>query len=144
MRNPFKGAEGLDERLSKVGMTRADVGALSKMTGASAGLSLSRMSKGKIPSSKTSQPHQSQETFLFDKPFWNKITPEHREGIREKYGITGDTPEPNKLYYPISRSARTSSRNPFSSSAERPELKRANIIPKSNQRSGESNEIRNI
>lgn len=44
---------------------------------------------------------QSPETYMYDKKFWDQITPDHRDGIKVKYGITSERPTPNKLYYPI-------------------------------------------
>lgn len=44
---------------------------------------------------------QKEDTFLFDKDYWNKISPAHRDGIRRKYGIRpGEMPDPNKVYDP--------------------------------------------
>ncbi len=42
------------------------------------------------------------ENFIYDKKYWNGISENHRQGIREKYGITSSRPEKNMVYYPAS------------------------------------------
>ena len=107
------------------------------------------MNKETSSSSKVQGTNQAQETFKFDKAFWNKITPEHREGIRTKYGISGDLPTPNKLYHPISHSERPSIRDQLnaprvSTFNRKPDSGKENLIATKNRKIGERNEIRNI
>lgn len=40
------------------------------------------------------------ESFLYDKSYWNKINENHRNGIREKYGIQSSKPEKGIVYFP--------------------------------------------
>lgn len=115
LRNPFKPKVGLDEKLSKMGMTKDEAIKLSRIPFShSSGSTSSASSKFGTTFSgqslnahgKSIEPKQSPDTYKFDKAFWNKITPEHRERIRSKYGIKSDLPEPNKLYHPVPRSKR--------------------------------------
>lgn len=141
IRNPFKEKAGIDERLSKIGMTKDEAMKLSNIPNVNSVNSKNGsnfINKKNVSSSKTHQPSQSPDTYKFDKAFWNKITPEHREGIRTKYGIKSDMPTPNKLYYPVPKSNRRIL-NPEPKINRRPqmEVKRAN--PK--QSNGVRNEI---
>lgn len=154
LRNPFKSQTKLDERLAKVQMTKEEAMSLSRIPTSKAnntqgGTSKSSMNKETSSSSKVQGTNQAQETFKFDKAFWNKITPEHREGIRTKYGITGDLPTPNKLYHPISHSERPSIRDQLnaprvSTFNRKPDTGKENLIATKNRKIGERNEIRNI
>jgi hypothetical protein len=111
VRNPFKGPKGIDERLANIGMSKNEAMALSKIPASSSVSSKGSSNNIKSPNStsnKASNSAQSPETFLYDKSFWNNISPEHREGIRVKYGIKSEKPTPNKLYQPLPRSERRS------------------------------------
>lgn len=154
LRNPLKGPRDLDERLSKAGMTKDEATSLSKLPGQKSANPNSNNAQsgrrsGNVENSKTQPSKQEQDTFLFDKSFWNKITPEHRDGIRTKYGITSNLPIPNKLYHPISHSKGLNRQNPLreshkSNTYRNPESNRTSKISKHNLKRGEGNEIRNI
>lgn len=149
IRNPFKAPKGIDERLAKIGMSKNEAMSLSKIPVSSAVSSNGGSNKSKTgnqPNYKGTQTNQSPETFLYDKSFWNKITPEHREGIRVKYGIKNETPTPNKLYQPLPRSERRSminSRNKSRAPSSKPipKIKKASQRPLRNQNNGARNEI---
>ncbi|HAZ13935.1 MAG TPA: hypothetical protein DCY86_14190 [Bdellovibrionales bacterium] len=57
----------------------------------------------KVPNSNSGNRSQKREkqSFQFDKKYWNSITPEHREGIKKKYGIDGNNITKNKIHYPL-------------------------------------------
>ncbi len=149
IRNPFKTPKGIDERLAKIGMSKNEAMSLSKIPVSNAVSSKSGFNKSKTAnqtSPKGSQPSQSPETFLYDKSFWNKITPEHREGIRVKYGIKNETPTPNKLYQPLPRSERrrmngTQNKLRATTSKPIPKFKKESQRPLRNQNNGARNEI---
>jgi len=149
LRNPFKESKGVDERLAKIGMTRNEAMSLSKIPTKEIGSS-NGTSKTQSISSQESFNRQEQETFLYDKSFWNKITPEHREGIRTKYGIKSDMPTPDKLYYPVNRSDKLNipkfrRKDHFSGQTyPKKEVSQLNKSSLNNLRKGERNEIRNI
>lgn len=150
LRNPFKGKTSLDERLSKIGMTKDDALKFSKLPmsqnqNSKAGSNSTKESRSlNIPFRNSAQGNfrnidrQSPDTYKFDKAFWNKITPDHREGIRTKYGIKEDMPNPNKLYHPVPKSERRF-RNPEPRISEAPkrDLKR----PNRNQVNGVRHEV---
>jgi len=73
---------------------------LSKLTSNS-----SKLNKTKTPEVKAKgdsiRSNQSKDTFVYDKKYWKAIAPNHKEGIRQKYGIKAQTPTSNKTYYPI-------------------------------------------
>lgn len=111
IRNPFKAPKSIDERLDKIGISKNEAITLSRIP-----VSNSIGKKGGSHNQFKANPNQSQakqspETFLFDKNFWNNISPEHREGIRVKYGIKNETPIPNKLYHPVTSSKSASTRS---------------------------------
>lgn len=149
IRNPFKEPKGIDERLAKMGMTRGEAHSLSKISSRSNNEGKSGTNKTNGGNLKAPLEKQKQETFLFDKKYWNKITPEHREGIRDKYGIKSELPTPNKLYRPIPEHER---RGPRSSSGSldinqgtrKPETNKLSHTLARNLKKGERNEIRNI
>ena len=149
IRNPFKKSVGVDERLAKIGMTRNEAMSLSKIPTKAMSAS-NGTTKTQYASPQESLNRQEQETFLYDKSFWNKITPEHREGIRTKYGIQSERPTPNKLYYPVNRSDKLNIPNfrrkdHFSGqTSPKKEVGQLNKLPLNNLRKGERNEIRNI
>jgi len=132
--------------LAQIGLTKDEAMSLSRMSSTNPISNQNGASKEKMVNSKDPQ---EQETFLFDKSFWNKITPEHREGIRAKYGITGHKPKPNKLYRPVPHSGRTSIRNSLGesripSSVRKPEISNVNQKNQPNKNTGKRNEVRNI
>lgn len=158
IRNPFKGPKGIDERLAKIGMSKNEAMSLSKIplsspVGSKGGFNKSKMSSPTSSANRStsrslsgSHSKQSPETFLYDKSFWNKISPEHRQGIKVKYGIKNDTPTPNKLYRPLPRSERTSVshmnkgyRDLYSQKA--PLTNKQFKRPLQNHKTGEQNEI---
>lgn len=148
-RNPFKKSEGIDERLAKMGMTRNEAMSLSKIPSKSNTTS-NGTTKTQNIGSEESFNRQEQETFRYEKSFWNKITPEHREGIRTKYGIRSEVPTPDKLYYPVNRSdkinipnAQRENRLSLQPSPAK-EVGQMNKPISNNPRKGEPNEIRNI
>ncbi len=149
LRNPFKEPEGVDDRLAKIGMTRNEAMSLSKIPTKEIGSS-NGSTKTQNANPQESFNRQEQETFRYEKAFWNKITPEHREGIRTKYGIKNEMPTPNKLYYPINRSDKLNIPNfrrkdHFSDhTSPKKEVSQLNKSPLNNLRKGERNEIRNI
>lgn len=150
IKNPFKEQPSLDERLAKAGMTREEAMTLSKIPTKGSSFIQKEASKSQATNSKESSERQEHETFRFDKAFWNKITPEHREGIRTKYGIKSEMPTPNKLYYPVSRSngldMKVNSREIRFSTPPLPkqEVRKTNKPPERNLNKGVRNEIRNI
>ena len=154
LRNPFKNTNNLDERLLKAGLTKEEARSLSKLpnqisTNSNSSNAKTGASNGNVENSKSTSPKQEQDTFLFDKSFWNKITPEHRAGIRTKYGITGDLPKPNKLYHPITRSRGLHKESTLREShqlksSRNPNARKINNVSKPNLKRGGENEVRNI
>lgn len=150
IKNPFKERSNLDDRLSKAGMTREEAMTLSKIPLKQNIPTRTGTNKNQTTSSQESFNKQEQETFRFDKSFWNKITPEHREGIRTKYGIKSEKPIPNKLYYPVSRSHGLNFKNPVREitfslpSSQKQEMSKTTKAPLKNPNKGERNEIRNV
>jgi len=156
LKNPFKNTTSLDERLIRAGMTKDEAKALSKIPTQNSSDSNRSNTKNESRTSSKESPKsnfqkQDQETFKFDKSYWNKITPEHRDGIRTKYGITGDMPTPNKLYHPISRASGLNKPNINRDNLRTP-YRNANLIKKNNastilnrnKNEGAMNESRNI
>ena len=149
IRNPFKAPKGIDERLAKIGMSKNEAMSLSKIpvsNAESSNIGSSKSKTGNQPNHKGTHASQSPETFLYDKSFWNKITPEHREGIRVKYGIKNETPTPNKLYQPLPRSERRSlnlSQNKIRTTTSKPihKFKKESQRPLRNKNIGARNEI---
>lgn len=157
LRNPFKGTNNLDERLIKAGMTKDEAKTLSKIptqvqssSNPKSNNNQNGVNGNKGENSQNQSRRQEQETFLFDKSFWNKITPEHREGIRTKYGIDSEMPTPNKLYHPISRAQRPNKLSPIRESHQVNKLNnpRSNIstnrFSRPSPKQGGVNETRNI
>ncbi|NOT78463.1 MAG: hypothetical protein HOP07_05610 [Bacteriovoracaceae bacterium] len=154
LRNPFRGTNNLDERLLKAGLTKEEARSISKLptqasTNTNSSYIKTGMTHGNVENSKSTSPKQEQETFLFDKSFWNKITPEHRASIRTKYGITGDLPSPNKLYHPITRSSGLHKESPLREyhqlkSSRNPDARKIHNVSKPNLKRGGENEVRNI
>ncbi len=154
LRNPFKGPTNLEERLSKAGMTKDEAQSLSKMPSqnesvSNKGKSPSEINNSKAVNLKERTPKQEQETFIFDKSYWNKITPEHRDGIRTKYGIKSDLPTPNKLYHPASHLNRLKQKQPISEMRLSRKFRNSepfnrNSFPTRTMKQGEANETRNI
>lgn len=148
-RNPFKKSEGIDERLSKMGMTRNEAMSLSKIP-SKANTASNGIANSQNIGSEELFNRQEQETFRYEKSFWNKITPEHREGIRTKYWIRSEVPTPDKLYYPVNRSDKLNMQNVQRENrlsvqpSPKKEVNQLNKQSTNNLRKGESNEIRNI
>lgn len=111
IKNPLKGPTSINDRLEKIGMTKNEALTISRMPKTNEFGEHGKDIKGQLKNEKSVSPKQEQETFLYDKSFWNKISPEHQAGIKAKYGIRGDTPIANKLYHPISQSGRLDSKN---------------------------------
>jgi len=143
LRTPFRTEKSLDERLAKVGMTREEASSLSKIT---------IKTDTKVQANKTSSSAQAnrqpQQTFLYDKAFWNKISPEHKASIISKYGIEGSKPIANKLYKPLKFSKEHGVNQPTLSNkqswanSKQPKLKEKSQFKNSSK--GNKNEIRNI
>ena len=104
IKSPFSPGRSLDERLSAVGMTKDEAQALSKMPASSTQNSGPGPMFKKVPKSNSGNRSLSREkqSFQFDKRYWDSITPEHREGIKKKYGIDGNNIAKNKIHYPLS------------------------------------------
>lgn len=52
---------------------------------------------------KKSKNKYAKSTFRYDPKYWKSIGEGHRQGIREKFGITTDTPIPGKTYKAVQR-----------------------------------------
>lgn len=101
LRNPLKGKKSVDERIAAAGLTREEAQRYSRVI-PNEGQAYS--TGGGNGEQSGSYPNEMREksSYQFDKNFWEGITPEHREGIRRKYGISEETPAPNTVYYPVS------------------------------------------
>lgn len=108
LRTPFRKVEqnpNMEERLEQLGITKEEAKSIvakqsaPKKNNAKAG----RKSNG-TNSSNNTPPDLEKETFLYNEDYWKSITPEHRAGIRSKYGIETQTPKPNRIYRAIGES----------------------------------------
>lgn len=101
LRNPLKGKKSVDERIAGAGLTREEAQRFSRVI---PNESQSYSVGGAIEEQNGAYPSEMREksSYQFDRSFWEGITPEHREGIRRKYGISEETPNPSTVYYPVS------------------------------------------
>ncbi len=146
IRNPFSSPKSLDERLSKIGMTKDEAVSLSKIPSSNFTSTKANVKNGLGANTIKANNKQSSDTYMFDKSYWNKITPEHRDGIRTKYGIKSDLPTPNKLYHPIPRTERMNNRNIVNRdrsipSQQKPIAPKKSQPLKTNKKIGVQNEI---
>lgn len=92
LKNPFKPRENtsFDSKINELGISKEEAKALAT-------------SSKSVGQKKSNTPLQGQEkeTYLHNEKFWNKISDKHRASIRHKYGVEGDKPLPNRLYYPV-------------------------------------------
>ena len=149
LRNPFRPQKSLEERLAKAGMTRNEATDLSKIPVKGDGTPRKSLNKSDDLTPQEKFQRQNKDTYLFDQSYWNDISPEHREGIRVKYGIKSETPTPNKLYYPVPRYRPIKIRPPRENrlappTSQRLERSKTSKTPQINIRKGERHEIRNI
>ncbi|OFZ16511.1 MAG: hypothetical protein A2X86_11990 [Bdellovibrionales bacterium GWA2_49_15] len=103
IKSPLSTGRSLDERLNAVGMTKDEAQTLSKMPVSQAQNSGTGSIFKKVPNSNSgNRPlKREKQSFQFDKKYWESITPEHREGIKKKYGIEGNNTSKNKIHYPL-------------------------------------------
>ena len=101
-KSPFRQQQSLDERLAEAGLPRREATERAQ--------AVSEEEKGDSKNTvrtKSNNPFKNligrkKQTFEFDQSYWNSITPEHREGIRRKYGIDGNIPDSKTRYHPVS------------------------------------------
>lgn len=150
VRNPFKASSGLDERLSKVGMTRDEAKIISRMSSSGNGKNQSTQEqRSSLNAQSLEKQDQGKESFVFDKSFWNSITPKHEQRIRQKYGIDSEIPNPNKIYYPVKKLEVSRQRDSLLKPQAPPSLKKLEVksikrINPLNVNSRGQYEIRNI
>ncbi len=103
IKSPFSTGRTLDKRLNAVGMTKDEALTLSKMPAAQAqnNGSAPMFKKASNSNSGNRPSKREKQSFQFDKKYWDSITPEHREGIKKKYGVDGNNLSKNKIHYPV-------------------------------------------
>ncbi len=103
IKSPFSTGRSLDERLKAVGMTKDEALTLSKMPVSQTQTSGLAPIFKKAPNRNSANRFLKREkqSFQFDKRYWDSIAPEHREGIKKKYGLDGNNIAKNKIHYPL-------------------------------------------
>lgn len=114
LRNPFnkqKQVPSMDEKLEGTGVTKDEVSKIvsNQSASKSRGHKGAKAENKPQPSSKESADLEKQ-TFLYNEDYWNSITPEHKMGIKEKYGITTYVPEANRIYKASGKSVKISAK----------------------------------
>ncbi|PIP96082.1 MAG: hypothetical protein COW78_02875 [Bdellovibrio sp. CG22_combo_CG10-13_8_21_14_all_39_27] len=142
-KNPLKSHRPLEERLQELGLTKSDAIKMTKLSSQSSNQNKKGNRTQRNQSTRQETPNREKNSFQFDPKYWNSISPEHREGIKRKYGITGNEPSPDHIHYPVN-SGRHNKRTPHASMTNQMPTKRVqdnNKVKNINNRNGVNNEL---
>lgn len=140
IKNPFKKQSGIDERLAKIGITRAEAVSLSTFP---------HTRNSTIPSDSTKTKIFTSNDSFNDKMFNSKINTDQRKGRAFKSGINNEQPTSIKHRQLFSSKDQMSIGNQvksqhFSQAPHKPSVNKAEKIPQKLFKPGGKNEIRNI
>jgi len=101
LKNPLKPHRPLEDRLQELGLTKDEAMKLARLPSGTNDQNKNGSNSQRNQKSKNKENSREKNSFQFDPKYWNGITPEHREGIKRKYGITGDVPSRDLIHYPV-------------------------------------------
>jgi hypothetical protein len=108
---PFTAGRPLEERLKAAGITKDEASKLSMISPSTqpprnhSNSQKSQIIKDNI--SKAQFVRSEKQTFRFDQKYWNKISPQHRDAIIKKYGLSESKMTSNKIHYPVTSGKRS-------------------------------------
>lgn len=103
-KSPFKQGRTLDERLQEAGMTKEEAMVLSRNPSVKS-QKMTDTVQSSTSSSSNRPTHQfvkqEKDSFKFDQKYWDSITPEHRQGIKKKYGLGGEKMSSGRIHFSV-------------------------------------------